>query len=84
MMLENIIGYLATIVGTLLMLPQVIQSFRTKSVKDISMFTVLAYVANCILWALYGITISAKPVIIANTIALVIALAQLYLKLKYK
>ena len=79
----NIIGYTAALVGTTLMIPQVVKSFKTKSVKDISLFMVIAYVLNCILWTIYGFFIVSYPVIICNIIAFVISIIQLILKIKY-
>lgn len=82
-MITNVIGYAATVVGVSLMLPQVIKSWRTKKVEDVSLGMVTLYFFNCALWLTYGILISAKPVIITNAIALVISVLQLILKLKY-
>lgn len=79
----DVIGYSAALVGTSLMLPQVIKTFRTKRVDDISMGMVVLYLLNCFLWLAYGVLIRAYPLIICNLIAFFIGLAQLLLKLKY-
>lgn len=83
-MLINIIGYTAVAVGTSLMLPQVIKAWKTKRVEDLSFGMVVLYFFNCLLWLLYGLLIAALPVIVANSIALVISIAQVILKLKYR
>ncbi len=77
------VGYIAAVIGTFLMLPQVVKFYRTKKVGDASMASVILYVANCSLWLTYGFLSSAKPVVVANAVALVISIAQLILKLKY-
>lgn len=82
-MLEVVVGYVATIVGTSLMLPQVYKSYRTKSVGDVSWGMVLMYFLNCALWLTYGVLIVATPLVITNAIALIIALTQAVLKWKY-
>lgn len=79
----NIIGYSAAAAGTVLMLPQVIKVLQTKSVKDISFLMLAVYALNCILWLTYGILITSVPLILCNAIAFVIALTQIFLKLKY-
>jgi MtN3 and saliva related transmembrane protein len=79
----DIIGYLAAVVGTVLMLPQVYKSYKSKKVDDISMVMVVTYLVNCALWEVYGLLIDAKPVILCNFIALFIAIFQLYLKIKF-
>ena len=78
------IGYIAAIVGTSLMLPQVIKAYKTKKVDDLSLATVIIYIINCILWSIYGILIYAIPVIVCNIIAFIIGIVQLGLKIKYK
>lgn len=78
------IGYLAAIIGTSLMLPQVIKSVRTKRVHDLSWLMLILYFTNCLLWGIYGYLISAMPIIICNAIALLISIVQLGLKLKYE
>ena len=82
-LLTNLIGYTATVIGTFLMLPQVIQSLRTKKVGDVSMGMVVLYVLNCFFWLIYGLLLNAPPLLIANSIGLVISIFQLVLKLKY-
>ncbi|MFC1612979.1 SemiSWEET family sugar transporter [Patescibacteria group bacterium] len=81
--ITQIIGFLATLVGTSLMLPQVIQSIKTKKVDDISFVMLFLYFLNCLLWLIYGILIIALPLIICNFIALIISIIQLILKFKY-
>jgi len=83
-MLTQIIGYLAAIVGTTLMLPQVVKTIKTKKVDDVSLVMLLFYFFNCLLWLVYGLLISALPLILCNSIALLISIFQLVLKFKYK
>lgn len=80
----DIVGYAATVVGTCLMLPQIIKSWRTRSVGDLSLGMVVLYFFNCLLWLIYGVLLGAMPVIIANAIGLVISIIQLGLKLRYR
>ncbi len=82
--ITEIVGYSAAVIGTSLMMPQVIKSLRTKEVGDISFAMLVLYFLNCLLWATYGILIYAIPVIICNVIALVISVVQITLKIKYK
>jgi len=81
--MTEFIGYFAAVIGTSLMLPQVIKTLKTRSVKDLSYLTLFLYFLNCLLWAIYGFLIIAMPVIICNLIALVISIFQLGLKIKY-
>jgi MtN3 and saliva related transmembrane protein len=77
-----LVGYAAAAVGTVLMLPQVIRSWRTRRVNDVSLGMVWLYVANCALWLAYGLMADVRPVSVTNALALVISLVQLALKLR--
>ncbi|MBP7114395.1 MAG: hypothetical protein KBA40_03000 [Candidatus Peribacteraceae bacterium] len=79
----EIIGYIAAVIGTVLMLPQVIKSIQTKSAKDVSALMLSAYLIQCVLWSIYGLRIHAAPVYLCNMIAFCIGLVQVGLKLKY-
>ncbi len=81
--LTDIIGYLAALIGTFLMVPQVVNSLRTKSVGDISGAMLAAYLVQCALWAVYGLRMHAMPIILCNTIAFCIGVVQVVLKIKY-
>ncbi|MCX6750720.1 MAG: SemiSWEET family transporter [Candidatus Pacearchaeota archaeon] len=79
----NIVGYTATVVGTFLMLPQIIKSLKTKQVRDVSSAMTFLYSLNCLLWLIYGVLIVAYPVIAANFIGFLISLIQIIIKIKY-
>ena len=82
-LLTLIIGYAATIVGTSLMLPQVIKTLKTKHVDDISFAMLIFYFLNCALWLAYGLLISSIPLILTNFIAMIISIVQIMLKVRY-
>ena len=82
-MITQVIGFLAAFVGTQVMLPQIIKTIKTKRVDDLSLLMLVVYLLNCSLWLAYGLLISAWPVIICNSIALIISIVQLILKFKY-
>ncbi len=77
------IGYLAAILGTFLMLPQVIKSVQTESVGDVSFVMLWVYAIQCLLWLVYGIGIKKVPLVLCNGIALIIGIVQLYLKFTF-
>ena len=83
-LLTNIIGYSATVVATLIMLPQLIKTIKTKRVEDISMMMLIIFMVNNILWVIYGILSNGNPVIVANIIVFIIVLSVFVLKIKYK
>ena len=83
-MIEDIIGYLGGILIVVSFIPQVIKTYRTKSVKDLSLWMLIATIFGSVFWLMYGILISSMPIIVMNSIFSIIVLCQLYLKLKYE
>jgi MtN3 and saliva related transmembrane protein len=79
----NFVGYAAAVVGTSMMVPQVVKSFRTKQVDDLALPSVVLYILNCALWLGYGILIRSWPVILANALGLMVAISQFVLKWRY-
>jgi Uncharacterized conserved protein len=61
----------------------VIQTWNSKSAKDISLLTIITFTSGIFMWLVYGIIIDAKPVILANSVTLLLQMMILYLKLRY-
>lgn len=83
MMLTDVVGYSATLIGTFLMIPQVVRAIRTKHMDDVSAFMAGMYIVNCALWGWYGYLLHSTPMILCNSIALGIGVVQAGLKWKY-
>jgi MtN3 and saliva related transmembrane protein len=80
----SIIGYFAGAITTIAFVPQVIKIWKTKSTKDISLITFVAFCLGVFLWMIYGIILHSKPVIIANLIGFILGIIIIILKIKYK
>ena len=81
-MLE-MMGYTAGALTTLAFVPQVLQIYRTKSVKDVSLAMFLHFTLGVALWLGYGIMTHSFPVVAANAITLILSFVILYFKWKY-
>lgn len=82
--LVDLLGYAGTITTFSFMVPQVYRSYRTKSVEDISWGMLTILLLNCFLWMGYGTLLPSFPVVLANSIALVLVLMQITLKMLYR
>jgi len=82
-MIEDIIGYLGGFFIMISFIPQVIKSYKTQSVDDLSIGMILATLIGTIFWITYGFMIKGMPVIVMNSIFGVIVVFQLYLKVKH-
>ena len=79
----DLLGYAAGTLVIISLLPQVVQCWRTKSTKDISLARYIFYVAGISLWVLYALTIGNGPISIMFSVELFLAICVLALKLKY-
>lgn len=75
------LGYAAATLTTASFVPQAWLTFRTRDVSGISLGMYSAFTLGIVLWLLYGITLGAWPVIVANVITLVLASAILVMKI---
>jgi MtN3 and saliva related transmembrane protein len=80
----TIIGLIAALFTTVSLIPQLVKVYKTKSAKDIStgMFTLFG--AGVLLWFVYGVFIKDLPIIVANSLAFIQAVAILFFKAKFK
>ncbi len=78
----DLIGTLAGTLTTLAFIPQVVKTWRSGSAEDISLAMFLLFTSGVLLWLLYGIALGALPIIIANGITLLLALAIVVMKIR--
>lgn len=81
--LPDLVGSAAAFLTTLSFLPQAWLSFKTRDVSGVSLGMYSVFTLGVVLWLVYGVLLGAWPIVIANTITLVLALAILGMKLIY-
>ena len=77
------IGSAAATLTTVAFIPQAWKIFRSRNTADISLGMYALFTLGVALWLIYGILLAAWPIVIANSITLVIAGAVLVMKLKF-
>jgi MtN3 and saliva related transmembrane protein len=82
-MIWTIIGVTAATLTMLSFVPQIIKSFKTKSVRDVSQITLLQLCAGASLWVIYGMHLKNMVIIIANLVTLVTVIILLFMYFKY-
>ncbi len=82
-MLQDVIGYVAGVFILLSIIPQIIKSYKTKSVRDISILMLISLIIGTLFWIVYGFMVQGMPVIVLNIIYLFVVSYQLFLKIKY-
>lgn len=79
----DLLGYLAGALTTLSFIPQAWRTFRTKDVSGISLRMYCIFTLGIAVWLTYGIVLKETPMIVANSVSLVLACAVLAMKLRY-
>ena len=79
----DLFGYAATSLNVIMLMPQVLKTWRTKHTKDLSFATPLIFLIACIFWIVYGVAKHAFPVIIANVFTGALNLVLIFFKLRY-
>jgi MtN3 and saliva related transmembrane protein len=80
--MESYLGYLAAFCTTVAFIPQAVKVYKTKQTKDISLGMFSMLIAGFILWLWYGILLHSYPIIIANSITIIIAVYIFITKLR--
>ena len=78
------IGFFAAFCTTFAFLPQAIKVYKSKSTKDISLYMFLIFTIGTFCWLIYGVVISSVPIMLANTITLILSFFILVYKIRYK
>ena len=77
------IGSAAATLTTAAFVPQALKVWHTRNTADISVGMYALFTLGVALWLTYGILLGAWPIIIANSITLLLAGAVLVMKIKF-
>lgn len=80
----NLIAILAPSLNAFQILPQLVKTWTTKSVSNLSLYTILLMFVTNILWLLHGININDNALMISGAAALTINLLLMLLFLMYQ
>lgn len=78
------LGLVAGSLTTIAFVPQVVKIWKSRHAHDISLAMFAIFSSGVALWLVYGFLIGSMPVIVANSITLVLALTILVLKIRYR
>ena len=83
MQLVEWVGSVAAFFTTIAFVPQVIQTWKSKHARDLSLGMFSLFTTGVVLWLAYGLLIESWPIIIANCITAALAGTILYFKLRF-
>ncbi len=79
----DLIGYIAMSLTTSAFAPQALHTLKTHDVSGISLAMYASFTVGVALWLVYGLLRGDWPIIVGNSITLLLALLILVLKLRY-
>lgn len=79
----EILGLIAAFLTTASFIPQAYKTLRTKDTSGISFWMYTMFVSGIFCWMVYGLMIASLPLILANTITLLLAGSVLAMKICY-
>ena len=79
----TVVGFFAGFLTTISFLPQVVKTWKTRSASDLSLGMFSVFSVGVLFWLVYGFLIQEPPMIIWNSVTLILALAILVMKLKF-
>lgn len=80
----ELIGYFSAFLTTLAFVPQAHHSWKTRDLSGVSLPMYSLFSFGVVGWLCYGILIVSWPIIVANSITLILACVVLCLKLKHR
>ena len=83
-MIPFIVATLAPIVNSIQLFPQLYKTYITKSVKDLSLYSLSLILITNFLWLLHGYFINDISLIIAGLVSMIINIALLTLYFIYR
>jgi MtN3 and saliva related transmembrane protein len=76
-------GYTAAILTTSSFVPQALMTIRTRNTSGISLAMYVIFTVGVALWLVYGVYLVSWPMMLANSITLLLSVTILFLKLRY-
>lgn len=83
MEVSDLLGYTAAALTTTAFVPQAWRTFRTRDVSGISLRMYAVFTLGVAVWLAYGVVLGETPMMVANSLTLVLACAMLAMKLRY-
>ncbi len=79
-----LVGAVAALLTTFGFVPQIIKMRRTRSVKDVSLLTLVQFTVGVVIWGIYGLHLNDIVIVTANVVSLVILVGAIALYFRYR
>ena len=82
--LIEIVGLIAAILTTTAYVPQVIKTWKTKNVSNLSLTMYIVMFSGVMMWLTYGILQKSIAIVLANIVTGGLTFTLIFLKIKYR
>ncbi|MEO6547345.1 MAG: SemiSWEET family transporter [Ferruginibacter sp.] len=79
----EVVGLSGSVLSSITFMPQVYQTWKTKSVEDLNLAMMMIVFLSTVIWLVYGVGKQLRPVIICNGIICFLSLLLIYFKLRF-
>ena len=79
----SIIGYIATIVDSVKLIPEIKKALKTHHLRDIAWGMLLLMMCSSTLWTMYGFYLKSYPLIISGTFNICMEIMLIILKVSF-
>jgi MtN3 and saliva related transmembrane protein len=82
----EIVGFTGSLLSSLTFVPQVYKAWKSKSVGDLSIYTILIISVSTLIWVVYGVANNPVlyPVVLCNSFIFLLSIVLLYFKRIFK
>jgi MtN3 and saliva related transmembrane protein len=80
----EVIGIVAGICTSSSVIPQLVKTVRTKKATDVSLLMFVVLLTGNSLWVYYGADMGDVPIVATNILSILLNIAMLFFKFKYK
>lgn len=82
--MTDLVGYISAFLTTFAFVPQALHSWKTRDLSGVSLPMYSLFSLGVFGWLIYGLMIVSWPIIVANSVTLILACVVLYLKITHK
>ena len=79
----TLVGSISAALTTVAFVPQALRVWRLRDARDISLPTFAIFSVGLVGWVVYGTEVASIPIVAANFVTLLIALAIVVLKIRF-
>ena len=79
----DLLGYVAATLTAGSFIPQAVKTIRSRDTGAISLWMYVVFTVGVGFWLAYGVALDSLPIILANTVTLLLAAIILALKVRY-